>query len=63
MQIVDIAGLVPGASKGEGLGNAFLSHIKEVDGIFHVLRTFDDPSVTHTEIEVDPVRDANIVSN
>jgi obg-like ATPase 1 len=62
LQIVDIAGLVPGASKGEGLGNAFLSHIKEVDGIYHVLRTFDDPSVTHTEIEVDPVRDANIVS-
>jgi obg-like ATPase 1 len=42
LQIVDIAGLVPGASKGEGLGNAFLSHIKDVDGIFHMLRAFDD---------------------
>lgn len=49
LQIVDIAGLVPGASKGEGLGNAFLSHIKEVDGIYHVLRAFDNEDVTHTE--------------
>lgn len=62
LQIVDIAGLVPGASKGEGLGNAFLSHIKEVDGIYHVLRAFDDPNVTHTEIEVDPVRDVQIIA-
>jgi len=57
LQIVDIAGLVPGASKGEGLGNNFLSHIREVDGIFHVCRAFDNPEVTHTENEVDPVRD------
>lgn len=62
LQIVDIAGLVPGASKGEGLGNAFLSHIKEVDGIYHVLRAFDDPNVTHTENEVDPVRDVQIIA-
>jgi len=48
---------VPGASKGEGLGNAFLAHIKEVDGIFHVVRGFEDPEVSHTEIDVDPVRD------
>jgi obg-like ATPase 1 len=41
LQVVDIAGLVPGASKGEGLGNAFLNHIKEVDGIYHVLRAFE----------------------
>jgi ribosome-binding ATPase YchF (GTP1/OBG family) len=49
--------LVPGASKGEGLGNNFLSHIRETDGIYHVVRAFEDPEVTHTEVEVDPVRD------
>lgn len=54
---MDIAGLVPGASKGEGLGNAFLSHIRETDAIFHVVRAFDDPEITHTENEVNPVRD------
>lgn len=53
--------LVPGAHKGEGLGNAFLSHIKETDGIFHVVRAFEDENVSHTELSVDPVRDLDIV--
>lgn len=48
LSIMDIAGLVPGASKGEGLGNAFLSHIRESDSIYHVVRAFDDPEITHT---------------
>ena len=47
MEFVDIAGLVAGASKGEGLGNKFLSHIREVDAICHVVRCFDDPDITH----------------
>lgn len=54
--------MVPGASKGEGLGNAFLNHIKEVDGIYHVLRAFESEEVTHTENEVDPIRDAGIIA-
>ena len=54
--------LVPGASKGEGLGNAFLSHIREVDGIYHCVRAFDDPDIVHTELEVDPIRDLEIIS-
>lgn len=58
---VDIAGLVRGASKGEGLGNQFLHHIREVDAIAHVVRCFDDPDVTHVEGTVDPVRDAETV--
>ena len=56
----DIAGLVKGASLGEGLGNQFLSHIREVDAIVHVVRCFDDPDVTHVEGTVDPVRDIEI---
>jgi GTP-binding protein YchF len=56
----DIAGLVKGASVGEGLGNQFLSHIREVDAIVHVVRCFDDPDVTHVEGTVDPVRDIEI---
>lgn len=63
MNIVDIAGLVPGAAKGEGLGNAFLSHINEVDGLYHVVRVFEDPTIVHTELEVDPIRDMEIVAN
>lgn len=63
LSIMDIAGLVPGASKGEGLGNAFLSHIRETDAIFHVVRAFDDPEITHTENEVNPVRDMQIISD
>ena len=56
----DIAGLVKGASVGEGLGNQFLSHIREVDAIVHVVRCFDDPDVTHVEGTVDPARDVEI---
>lgn len=58
---VDIAGLVRGASKGEGLGNQFLANIREVDSIVHVLRCFDDGDITHVEGGIDPVRDAEIV--
>src|SRR6202167_6134898 len=61
IEIVDIAGLVRGASRGEGLGNKFLAHIREVDAIAHVLRCFDDGNVTHVEGSVDPVRDAETV--
>lgn len=61
LEIVDIAGLVKGASKGEGLGNAFLSHIAAVDGIFHVCRSFEDPEVIHVEDRVDPVADLDII--
>jgi ribosome-binding ATPase len=57
IQFVDIAGLVRGASKGEGLGNQFLSHIREVDAIAHVVRCFDDTNVVHVEGKVDPVSD------
>ena len=58
---VDIAGLVRGDSKGEGLGNQFLGHIREVDAIIHVLRCFDDPDVTHVEAAIDPVADVATV--
>ncbi len=58
---VDIAGLVRGASKGEGLGNQFLANIREVDAIVHVLRCFEDDDITHVEGGVDPVRDAEII--
>lgn len=61
LEIVDIAGLVRGASQGEGLGNQFLSHIREVDMIIHVLRCFDDPCVVHVEASVDPFRDIEII--
>ncbi|MCP5367593.1 MAG: redox-regulated ATPase YchF [Hyphomicrobiales bacterium] len=61
LEFVDIAGLVRGASKGEGLGNQFLGNIREVDAIIHVLRCFDDDNVTHVEGSVDPVRDAETV--
>lgn len=61
VQFVDIAGLVKGASEGEGLGNKFLSHIREVDLIVNVLRFFDDPSVVHVAGDVDPERDRQIV--
>ena len=61
LEFVDIAGLVRGASKGEGLGNQFLANIREVDAICHVLRCFEDDNVTHVEGEVDPVRDAETV--
>lgn len=57
VEFVDIAGLVKGASKGEGLGNKFLSHIREVDAIVHVVRCFDDDNITHVEGNINPVRD------
>ena len=61
LEFVDIAGLVRGAARGEGLGNQFLSHIREVDAIAHVLRCFADADVTHIEGSVDPIRDAETV--
>ncbi len=61
LEFVDIAGLVKGASKGEGLGNQFLANIREVDAIVHVLRCFEDENITHVEGSVDPIRDAEIV--
>ncbi len=61
LEFVDIAGLVKGASKGEGLGNQFLANIREVDAVAHVLRCFEDADVTHVSGSVDPVRDAEIV--
>lgn len=61
IEIVDIAGLVKGASKGEGLGNKFLANIRETDAIIHVLRCFDDPNVVHVDGTVDPVRDKEII--
>jgi GTP-binding protein YchF len=61
LEFVDIAGLVRGASKGEGLGNQFLAHIREVDAIIYVLRCFEDGNITHVEGAIDPMRDAEIV--
>ena len=61
LEFVDIAGLVRGASKGEGLGNQFLGNIREVDAIIHVLRCFDDHNITHVDGDIDPVRDADTV--
>ena len=61
VEIVDIAGLVKGASKGEGLGNKFLANIRETDAIIHVLRCFDDDNITHVDGSVDRVRDKEII--
>ncbi len=61
LEFVDIAGLVKGASKGEGLGNQFLANIREVDAIVHVLRCFENGDITHVEGSIDPIRDAEIV--
>ena len=61
MTVIDIAGLVKGAAEGQGLGNAFLSHIKAVDGIFHMIRAFDDPDVVHVEGDINPIRDVEII--
>jgi len=61
LEIVDIAGLVRGASKGEGLGNQFLGHIREVDAVIEVLRCFDDANITHVDESIDPLRDAETV--
>lgn len=62
LEFVDIAGLVKGASKGEGLGNKFLSHIREVDAIVHVVRCFEDPNITHVDGSIDPIRDIETIS-
>jgi GTPase SAR1 family protein len=61
IEFVDIAGLVSGASKGEGLGNKFLSHIREVDAIVHVVRCFEDDNVVHVDGSVDPLRDSEVI--
>lgn len=62
IEFSDIAGLVKGASNGEGLGNKFLSHIREVEAIVHVVRCFDDPNVVHVEGDIDPIRDIETVN-
>ena len=62
MTFVDIAGLVKGASKGEGLGNQFLSHVREVDAVVHVVRCFEDSNIIHVEGTVDPVRDIETIN-
>ncbi|WP_293554950.1 MULTISPECIES: redox-regulated ATPase YchF [Phascolarctobacterium] len=62
MRFVDIAGLVKGASKGEGLGNKFLSHIREVDAVAEVVRCFEDGNITHVEGSIDPLRDIEIIN-
>lgn len=62
IEFVDIAGLVKGASKGEGLGNKFLSHIREVDAIVHVVRCFEDGNITHVEDTIDPLRDIETIT-
>lgn len=63
VSVFDIAGLVAGASEGEGLGNAFLSHIQAVDGIYHVVRAFTNEEVMHNEGDVNPIRDMEIITN
>lgn len=62
IEFVDIAGLVKGASKGEGLGNKFLSHIREVDAIVHVVRCFENPDIIHVDGSIDPVRDSETIN-
>ncbi len=62
IEFIDVAGLVQGASKGEGLGNAFLGHIRQVDAIIQVVRCFTDPNVVHVSGEVDPLRDIEIIN-
>lgn len=63
LTIIDIAGLVKGASEGQGLGNQFLDNIRSVDGIFLVVRCFEDPEIIHVESSVDPIRDINIIKD
>ncbi|KAH8793339.1 P-loop containing nucleoside triphosphate hydrolase protein [Hyaloscypha finlandica] len=63
LQVTDIAGLIKGASQGEGLGNAFLSHIQAVDGMFHIVRAFDNDEVLHVDDSIDPIRDLNTIQS
>ena len=62
MEFVDIAGLVKGASQGEGLGNQFLGHIRQVDAILHVVRCFEDDNIVHVDGAIDPIRDLEVIS-
>ena len=62
IEFVDIAGLVKGASKGEGLGNKFLSHIRETDSILEVVRCFDDSNIIHVDGSIDPLRDIDTIN-
>ena len=62
MEFVDIAGLVKGASKGEGLGNQFLGHIRQVDAILHVVRCFEDDNIVHVDGSVNPLRDLEVIA-
>ncbi len=62
VEFFDIAGLVKGASQGEGLGNKFLSHIRECDAIIHLVRCFEDDNIVHVEGTVDPIRDVNTIN-
>lgn len=62
MEFVDIAGLVKGASQGEGLGNQFLGHIRQVDAILHVVRCFEDGNIVHVDGDINPLRDMEVIS-
>ena len=62
LEFVDIAGLVKGASQGEGLGNQFLSHVRNTDALIHVVRIFDDPNVIHVSGEINPIEDIEIIN-
>ena len=63
VKFVDIAGLVKGAAQGEGLGNQFLGHIMDVDLIFHVIRCFEDSSITHVHSQIDPINDLEVITS
>ena len=63
LNLTDIAGLIKGASEGAGLGNAFLSHISAVDGLYHVVRAFDNQEVSHVDDSIDPVRDLETITS
>ena len=63
MEFVDIAGLVRGASRGEGLGNQFLGHIRQVDAIIHVVRCFENDNIVHVDGSVDPLRDVSVINS
>ena len=62
LNVTDIAGLVQGANEGKGLGNAFLSHLKACDAIYHMIRIFDDEDIIHVEGTIDPIRDIQIIN-